>query len=143
MRRCSLCSSSPCLPASQPPVSLLTPICASLPIPQIPLESEQELKKRERVLTGLRNMVLDWIVKIARKKGYSEDVQVSQGCSNWSTLPWGRKGGVIRSPARTDPANTSLPFACRRREPRGGSFTQVVVTVSACTNPGLILIQSV
>ena len=47
------------------------------PNPQIPLESEQELKKRERVLTGLRNMVLDWIVKIARKKGYSEEVQVS------------------------------------------------------------------
>lgn len=46
---------------------------------EIPLESELELKKRERVLTGLRNMVLDWIVQIARKKGYSPDIQRAAG----------------------------------------------------------------
>jgi len=46
---------------------------------EIPLESEIELKKRERVLTGLRNMVLEWIIRIAKKKGYSEDVQRAAG----------------------------------------------------------------
>ena len=32
-----------------------------------------------RVLTGLRNMVLEWIIRIAKKKGYSEDVQRAAG----------------------------------------------------------------
>lgn len=46
---------------------------------EVPLESEGELKKRERVLTGLKNVVLDWIVSIAKKKGYSEEVQRAAG----------------------------------------------------------------
>ena len=45
----------------------------------IPLETESELVKRERVLTGLKNMVLKWVKDTCYKKEYPPAVAEAAG----------------------------------------------------------------